>query len=190
MTDTADTTKSPYTPSPGAVALAVLADLDRCIHGRHKPDPCGSCPNGQSAGNGFAPPGRRIGTTVHAEGIYVPEAEDRYDRVAWHTPPADPTASDDPALTAVYRERARLVAFLASTLPSVITPAPDYEGWFIVYVNGPAGQMSWHLAPGDVDLFPDTVARVASWEWDGHDTDEKYRRLDAVTRASTEGVTL
>lgn len=97
-------------------------------------------------------------------------------------PAADPAATDFPELNAVYRERNRLVANLASRHPSVICPASDVEGMFIVYVNGPTGQMSWHLYPEDLDLFPaGVVERMPSWEWDGHTTEEKYRRLAALT---------
>ncbi|MCU1617395.1 MAG: hypothetical protein JWO98_4935 [Frankiales bacterium] len=65
----------------------VLADLDRCDHGRHAADPCGSC-GGQSAGNQLLPPGRHIGHGVHANPIYVPQPADRWKPEAWRTPPA------------------------------------------------------------------------------------------------------
>lgn len=29
----------------------LLADLDRCVHGRHHQDPCNPCPGGRSIGN-------------------------------------------------------------------------------------------------------------------------------------------
>ncbi len=51
----------------------------------------------------------------------------------------------------------------------------------------PQGQLSWHLAPTDLDLFghvpvvePDQVV------WDGHDTPEKYRRLAALVTQRAE----
>lgn len=55
----------------------------------------------------------------------------------------------------LYRERAHLVAHLAALYPSAIV----------------------------LDLFPH-VERVASnvAEWDGHSTEQKYRRLDNLTR--------
>jgi len=56
----------------------------------------------------------------------------------------------DPALSAAYRERARLVAYLATQHPAVLAYAdPDEPEWAVVYVHTPAGQMSWHIAPGD-----------------------------------------
>lgn len=85
----------------------------------------------------------------------------------------------------VYRERARLVAFLASLFPSVLAYAdPDEPDWAVVYVSTPAGQLSWHIASGDVELF-DHVPKVTPddrrAEWDGHDTPTKYERLTALT---------
>jgi hypothetical protein len=81
----------------------------------------------------------------------------------------------------VYRERARLVAVLASLFPSVWAYSdPAEPEWPVVYVNTPQGQCSWHLSPEDVDLFGH-VEQVAADDprarWDGHSTVEKYRRL-------------
>jgi len=64
-------------------ALAqVLLDLDRCMHGRHQGDECGSC-NGPSKGNPNMPPGRVIGYGLYADPIVVPERADRHDAKAW-----------------------------------------------------------------------------------------------------------
>lgn len=81
----------------------------------------------------------------------------------------------------VYRERAHLLAFLATITPSVIGETdPHTPGWPVLTIaGGEQGQMSWHIAPDDVELF----AHVPQGEmaWDGHSTDEKYRRLQAMT---------
>lgn len=82
-----------------------------------------------------------------------------------------------------YRERARLVAHLASLYPSQIAhtdlEAPD---WAVVTVEGPTGQMSWHVAPRDMDLF-EHVERQNGLvlPWDGHTTEQKYERLRQLT---------
>jgi len=81
-------------------------------------------------------------------------------------------------LNAVYRERAHLVAYLAAAYPSCIGPAPDAEGWAIVYVATPE-QMTWHIGYRDLDLFGHV--HVGLDEWDGHTTAEKYARLDKLT---------
>jgi len=81
----------------------------------------------------------------------------------------------------VYRERAHLVAFLATLFPSVCAYSdPAEPDWLVVYVSSPMGQLSWHISPADRDLFGH-VPRVP-WDhpaaqWDGHTTAEKYGRL-------------
>lgn len=55
----------------------ILMDLDRCQHGRHAADRCLECPDGQSTGNLYLPPGTRIGTSVHGQAIVVPRSDRR-----------------------------------------------------------------------------------------------------------------
>lgn len=84
---------------------------------------------------------------------------------------------------AVYRERAALVAHLASMLPAVLVHGADASEpeWPVCFVRLPTGQVSWHIAPADLDLFDHVPAVHASSpaapKWDGHSTDEKYQRL-------------
>ncbi|MFC7880457.1 hypothetical protein ACFUVV_01015 [Streptomyces sp. NPDC057376] len=86
-----------------------------------------------------------------------------------------------------YRERAHLVALLASLTDSaVISYARDVEepGWQIVYLTLGGHQASWHISPRDADLFAH-VERVdvedPRAQWDGHTTEEKYERIAAWT---------
>lgn len=99
--------------------------------------------------------------------------------------PNDPLQADDTD-RALYRERAHLVAFLAACYPSLIAyNDPDEPNWPVVYVDSPAGQLSWHINPDDLDLFRHVTCNTVHYlrgQWDGHDTEEKYRRLDQVTR--------
>lgn len=84
------------------------------------------------------------------------------------------------AKEAAYTERARLVAYLARTMPSsleVADPSPGFE--YVVYIDSPAGQLSWHVADTDLYLFRG-VAVNQGRKWDGSDTDEKYARLEAI----------
>jgi RyR domain len=94
------------------------------------------------------------------------------------------TGQDAPELAAVYRERARLVAFLAACYPSVLVHGDDPEtgDWPVIFVDTPAGQLTWHLAESDLGLFAHVRAvHVAESggrpKWDGHTTEEKYERL-------------
>ncbi len=41
--------------------------------------------------------------------------------------------------------------------------------WPVVYIELPTGQVSWHMAQH-------------AEPWDGHDTEEKYRRIDEFIR--------
>ncbi|MEU4947694.1 hypothetical protein [Streptomyces lavendulae] len=87
------------------------------------------------------------------------------------------------SLDAAYRERAHLVAHLASLYPSQIAYAdPEAPDWAVVTVEAPTGQMSWHVAPRDMDLF-EHVERQNGLvlPWDGHSTEEKYERLRQLT---------
>lgn len=81
----------------------------------------------------------------------------------------------------LYRERMQLVAGYTRRWPSLVVPAPDCEGWWIVYIVSPAGQLSWHFGPADADLFAD-VERRSAWLWDHHTTPEKYARLELACR--------
>ncbi|MCP2339154.1 WDGH domain-containing protein [Actinomadura rupiterrae] len=94
-------------------------------------------------------------------------------------------------LDGVYRERHHLVAHLAALYPAVMVPNADEEApdWPVLYVTLPTGQVSWHIAPRDLDLFHHVPVGAAA-EWDGHDVEEKYRRLDAYTAALTEEVSM
>ncbi|MFE6739753.1 hypothetical protein [Streptomyces tubercidicus] len=93
---------------------------------------------------------------------------------------------------AVYRERAHLVALLASIYPSVITPASDldFPDWWLVYITAGRDQLSWHIAPQDMELFshvqvvPPTDPRAV---WDGHTTEMKYERIDRLAQALAYG---
>lgn len=82
-----------------------------------------------------------------------------------------------------YRERAHLVAHLASLYPSQIGYTdPSSPDWAVVIVEAPTGQMSWHIAPDDMELF-EHVERTNGLvlPWDGHTTDQKYERLRQLT---------
>ncbi|WP_328721763.1 hypothetical protein OHT52_21230 [Streptomyces sp. NBC_00247] len=88
------------------------------------------------------------------------------------------------ATGAVYRERAHLVAYLAALHPSRIghtdPAAPEYA---VVTVETSAGQMTWHIAPRDMDLFAHVRATASTDPvWDGHTTEQKYARLRDLTQ--------
>jgi len=81
-----------------------------------------------------------------------------------------------------YLERNQLVAALSRILPAHLmrhTPDdPIWEGdWrWIVCIEGPTGQMTWHIHDSHLPLFAHLKKKPNNW--DGHTTDEKYARLE------------
>lgn len=64
---------------------ALVADLDRCQHGRHQGDACGpadAC-TGTSAGNPHLRPGTVIGYGLRADPIVMPDRDHKHDPAAW-----------------------------------------------------------------------------------------------------------
>jgi len=89
--------------------------------------------------------------------------------------------SDGVDCSAAYRERNWLVAFVSRCYLSYLAPAPDAEPGFnwIVYIETPEGQLSWHLHDDELPRF----GHCPRWKaavWDGHTTEEKYERLLAL----------
>lgn len=96
--------------------------------------------------------------------------------------PGDPATQ----MRALERERAHLVAAL-TTHPAVTSAvlATDEDTEMavctnVVYLTTKHGQMSWHIADDDLDLFthlPRVTGADVRAAWDGHSTAEKYARL-------------
>jgi hypothetical protein len=85
-----------------------------------------------------------------------------------------------------YRERAQLLAWLATIHPAVIAPAPDIDedGWQILYLTPGGNQLSWHIAPRDAELMAHVEHVPADdprAQWDGHTTEQKYERIRSLT---------
>jgi hypothetical protein len=83
-----------------------------------------------------------------------------------------------------YAERNQLVAHLASLFPSSIERhdtddiAWDDEWRWVVYIDHPEGQLSWHLHESHLPFFDHVVRGNGQRSWDGHTTEEKYERLN------------
>ena len=82
-----------------------------------------------------------------------------------------------------YFERNQVVAALAKCFPSVVTKTA-IEGWSedwhgCVYIDLPTGQVSWHFHDSQTYLF--SGINHGECAWDGHDTPEKYRRVNALS---------
>ena len=96
-----------------------------------------------------------------------------------------PTIPDLPATgnDEVYRDRAHILALLSLHYAAYIAcsdlAAPD---WPVLTLSTPHGQMTWHIAPSDLELFGH-VRRAGNAEaalaYDGHSTAEKHARIRA-----------
>jgi hypothetical protein len=91
-------------------------------------------------------------------------------------------------LDGAYAERTLLILALCALFPSGTKKAPvrgmprEFDN--AVYVDTPAGQLSWHIHEDDFAAFAHLPAYAG--EWDGHSTEEKYRRLLDPAFAETE----
>ena len=85
-------------------------------------------------------------------------------------------------LDMVYNERNQLVSFLSRQFDSYLYLHEDMEPGFqnLVVINGPTGQMTWHIPDCDLDLFNHLVYRT-DYVYDGHSTEEKYNRLKKIS---------
>ena len=95
-----------------------------------------------------------------------------------------PQVTDEQAdlINAVYRERDQLVAALSKHYQAHLTrhEGDDWEDEWrnIVCIHLPTGQVTWHVHDSEVRLFVHLDERPG--HWDGHGTEEKYRRLNAL----------
>lgn len=86
---------------------------------------------------------------------------------------------------AAYLERNQLVALLSKVFPSVRSKTA-IEGWSddwhqVVYISLPNGQASWHFHDSQQYLFKH-LPFIKDYSWDGHTTEEKYERVDGLSR--------
>lgn len=99
---------------------------------------------------------------------------------------ADLVQAERDAKNAAYAERNRIVvafAKLARRIGCRIGIArPEIPGWepewlTCLYVDTAVGQLSWHFHDSEVHLLAGIGAYPG--QWDGHTTEEKYRRLES-----------
>lgn len=80
----------------------------------------------------------------------------------------------------LYRERAHLLAVLAGLYPATLAYSDPAEPALpVLTLETPAGQLTWHIKPLDLALFPHVpmVGPGRCPVWDGHSTETKLARL-------------
>lgn len=89
-----------------------------------------------------------------------------------------------------YHERNQLVALLAALFPASLEhhavrdgeePPWDLDWLWVVIIDLPTGQASWHIHVNELPLFGH-LPRLAGRKWDGHTTAQKYERVAALCR--------
>jgi len=92
-----------------------------------------------------------------------------------------------------YWERNQLVAALSKLFPASLERHPDSDtAWendwrWIVMINLPTGQASWHIYDSELPNFNHLHREAENYHsWDGHTTEEKYKRLYAISIKSIE----
>lgn len=94
--------------------------------------------------------------------------------------------SQSTELDRAYYERNALVAALAKVYPSKLARHSAEDGewdddWrYVVLIDSPAGQLSWHLHVSHMPLFEHLDISPRHDLWDGHTTVEKYERLASL----------
>lgn len=89
-----------------------------------------------------------------------------------------------------YKERDMLVCALSKIFPSYLARHSDEDKeweneWrWIVYITLPTGQVSWHIHDSEREMF--NHLEVKENNWDGHNTQRKYERLQALSLMSKE----
>ncbi len=87
-----------------------------------------------------------------------------------------------------YKERNMLVCALTKLFPAYLARHDENdESWegdwmWIVYIDLPTGQVSWHIHDSERNLF--NHLEVKENNWDGHNTERKYQRLLALSTLS------
>jgi hypothetical protein len=80
--------------SPDGPWAALVADLDRCQHGRHEGDACADC-GGASPGNPLIGLNGVIGYDRHGHYIVLPDRDHKHDPAAWRTQAAPAKGGND-----------------------------------------------------------------------------------------------
>ena len=82
--------------------------------------------------------------------------------------------------TELYEHRCLLFLNLALRDPESCAWKEDYEGWFCLYWQSGAGQVSYHLPIKYLPLVKLKIKAVTQPIYDGHDSREVAKRLDAL----------
>ena len=77
----------------------------------------------------------------------------------------------------LYQHRCLLWINLCLQLPEKCWWKPHYPGYPLLAMEGPTGQMSYHVGEEYLPMFQDKITKREDIEWDGHTSDDVVNRL-------------
>jgi hypothetical protein len=77
----------------------------------------------------------------------------------------------------LYDHRCLLFINLCLMQPDYCAWKHDYEGWFCLYLETQAGQVSYHCPDKYLPLIKDIIHEDPSYLWDGHTSVDVLKRL-------------
>jgi hypothetical protein len=95
---------------------------------------------------------------------------------------ADKAAALEAQKDGAYAERDKLVTLISKVFPAHLERHPDSDttwddDWrWIVFVELPTGQCSWHIHDNELQMF-EHLQYLKTQSWDGHTTEQKYERV-------------
>lgn len=77
----------------------------------------------------------------------------------------------------LYAHRSLLFIRLAIHGPWVSAWKPHYPGWPVLFLESPAGQISYHFPEKYLPMVEANIERRDDYEWDGHTPNDVLERL-------------
>lgn len=80
----------------------------------------------------------------------------------------------------LYEHRCALYVLLCLQAPEYCFWRPDFEGWFVLYIDIPIpgiGQISYHIPNGMFYLIENKIKQDDDHKWDGHKSKDVVNRL-------------
>jgi hypothetical protein len=80
----------------------------------------------------------------------------------------------------LYDHRVLLYIKLACHVPYPTAWKPHYPGWPVLFIETPAGQISYHFPEKFLPLVEENIQRDDNHVWDGHTSVDVLTRLEAA----------
>lgn len=82
----------------------------------------------------------------------------------------------------LYDHRCLLYVHICQINHKICSWRPDFEGWFVLYLNSFAGQISYHVPNKYLPLVEPIIPRNDNEFFDGHKSPDVLRRLEQIAK--------